>query len=151
MDARVGSKDDPVQKVRGIVFHPDGLLLMRRVRKNREGKNVEYHVFPGGGREVGETLEQCLMREVHEETGVHVKIEKEFARLNFEAKHEIFFVCRYLNGRVGSGTGAEFTEARIAQRGLYIAEVVPLKKVAELDLKPFKIKEKLIKELIEKS
>ena len=50
MDARVGSRDDPVQKVRGIVFHPDGLVLMRRIRNDREGKEIQYYVLPGGGR-----------------------------------------------------------------------------------------------------
>ncbi len=133
-----------MQKVRGIVFHPDGLLLMRRVRKNRDGKQVQYHVFPGGGREMGETNEQCLLREVFEEAGVRVKIEKEFARLKFEAKEEIFYICHYKGGRIGSGTGPEFTPARIKQRGLYIAEVVPIKVIPELDLKPYVIKQKLI-------
>jgi 8-oxo-dGTP pyrophosphatase MutT (NUDIX family) len=82
MDERVGTREDPIQKVRGIVFHPDGLLLMRRVRKNLKNpdEKITYYVFPGGGREVGETLEQCLHREVREEAGVRVKIEKEFAR-----------------------------------------------------------------------
>lgn len=147
MDARVGSREDPVQKVRGIVFHPQGLILMRRIRKNSQGVEVQYYVFPGGGREIGETLEQCLMREVHEEAGVDVKIEKEFARLNFETKEEVFFFCRYAGGKVGSGTGPEFTKARIEERGLYIAEIVPLEKIAELDLKPYTIKQKLLKEL----
>lgn len=147
MDARIGSKDDPVQKVRGIVLHRDGLVLMRRVRKNSRGEEVQYHVFPGGGREVGETLEQCLMREVHEEAGVNVKIDKEFARLVFETKEEIFFICHYRSGKVGSGSGPEFTPERIKQRGLYIAEVVPYDKIADLDLKPFTVKQKLVKEL----
>ena len=119
---------------------------MRRVRKNSHGDEVQYHVFPGGGREVGETLEQCLMREVQEEAGVTVKIEKEFARLNFETKEEIFFICQYKSGKVGSGTGPEFTADRIKQRGLYIAEVVPLEKIKDLDLKPYSIKQTFVKE-----
>lgn len=120
---------------------------MRRVRRNAQGAEVQYYVFPGGGREIGETLEQCLLREVHEEAGVNVKIEKEFARLVFETKEEVFYFCRYTGGTIGSGTGPEFTQARIQERGLYIAEVVPLNKIAELDLKPYTIKQKLLKEL----
>jgi len=145
MDERVGSRNNPVQKVRGIVFHPEGILLMRRIRKSMNGRGkVQYYVFPGGGRELGETLEQCVKREVLEETGVTVRVEKEFARLPFSTKEEIFFVCKYVDGEVGTGTGPEFTEARIRQRGLYIAEVVPLKSIAVLDLKPIAIKEKLL-------
>lgn len=120
---------------------------MRRIRRGPRGE-VIYYVFPGGGREMGETIEQCLHREVKEEAGVRVKIDAEFARLKFEAKEEIFFTCQYTGGKVGSGDGPEFTPARIRQRGEYIAEIVPLDKVASLDLKPYTIKEKLVKTLV---
>jgi 8-oxo-dGTP pyrophosphatase MutT (NUDIX family) len=146
MDERVGTKQDPIQKVRGIIFHPEGLLLMRRVRKDPKNpeRKIVYYVFPGGGREMGETLEQCLHREVQEEAGVRVKIEKEFICLRFETKQEYFFICHYTDGEIGSGNGPEFTLARIKQRGLYIAEVVPLSQIPEIDLKPYKIKRKLM-------
>lgn len=150
MDARVGSKNDPIQKVRGIVIHPDGLLLMRRVRKDlNTGQIIEYYVFPGGGREIGETIDQCLIREVKEEAGVRVRVGKEFARQRFEVKEEYFLFCDYIDGVVGSGEGPEFTEERIRERGLYIAEVVPFKKVLEIDLKPYSIRKKLIPYLTE--
>ena len=144
MDARVGTREDPIQKAKGIVVHPDGLLLLRRVIKNEAGKEIQYYVLPGGAREMGETIEQCMKREILEETGVRVRIEKEFARLKFEAKEEIYFVCKYIDGQVGSGEGPEFSTDWIEKRGLYIAEVVPVKKLAEIDLKPYSIKQKLV-------
>jgi mutator protein MutT len=144
MDARVGTRNDPIQKAKGIIMHPDGLLLLRRVRKNPLGVEIQYYVLPGGAREMGETIEQCMKREILEETGVRVRIEKEFTRLKFEAKEEVYFICKYVDGQIGSGEGPEFSADWIAQRGLYIAEVVPLKKLSEIDLKPYSIKQKLI-------
>lgn len=52
---------------RGIVYK-DGLYLIVRQAK------WDIYTFPGGGRELGETLEECCKREVLEETGVTVKI-----------------------------------------------------------------------------
>jgi len=146
MDEQVGSRRNPVQKVRGVVFHPEGIILMHRIRHSLKGKGkVQYYVLPGGGREIGETLEQSLVREVQEETGVFVRVEKEIGRLRYSTKEEIIFECRYLDGEVGTGTGPEFSKAWIKQRGLYIAEIFPLAKIHELDIKPIRIRELLRK------
>ena len=50
-----------VTSVRSLVFRGDEVLVVR----DPDG----YHVIPGGRREVGETLEETLRREVLEETG----------------------------------------------------------------------------------
>jgi mutator protein MutT len=148
MDERVGTKKDPLQKAKGIIMHPDGILLMHRIRKDAQGGEIQYYVFPGGGREIGETVEQCLQREIFEEAGVHVKVGREFARLKFEVKEEYYILCEYQSGVVGSGEGPEYSEEWIKQRGLYIAEVVPLFKVPQIDLKPYAIKRKLVEHLV---
>lgn len=59
--------------VRGIIFR-DGKIAMMHSRK------YDYYKLPGGGIELGETLEETLIREVREESGLIVKPEtiKEF-------------------------------------------------------------------------
>ena len=54
----------------GVLFRPDGAFLLT---SRPEGKvYAGYWEFPGGKLEAGETVEQALARELHEELGVEV-------------------------------------------------------------------------------
>ena len=50
-----------------IILKDEKLLLFRRVKPN-----AEYFVFPGGGTNEGETIEEALLREVQEELSLDV-------------------------------------------------------------------------------
>lgn len=52
-------------RVQGIVLVGDRILLARHARRD-----TRYWVLPGGHREVGETLEQALARELEEEAAI---------------------------------------------------------------------------------
>src|SRR5689334_14488997 len=53
----------------GALIIRDGKILLI----HRKKKGDEYWVLVGGGVEIGETVEQALVREVREETGLEVK------------------------------------------------------------------------------
>ena len=68
---REGGKDRAVVDVAvGVLLQPDGrfLLTSRPAGKVYAG----YWEFPGGKLEMGETVEQALRRELHEELGITV-------------------------------------------------------------------------------
>lgn len=61
-----------IQKVAAGVIHKDGKILIARRKSGKcVGANWE---FPGGKLEEGETLEECLIRELKEELDIEVEI-----------------------------------------------------------------------------
>ncbi len=58
----------PIVGVGGVVLSGGRVLLVRRSHPPLQGQ----WSIPGGAVELGETLEQAVIREVREETGVHV-------------------------------------------------------------------------------
>lgn len=54
---------------KAILIH-NGKLL---VTTYKEGEGI-YHLLPGGGQRIGETLDNTLKRECMEETGIEVKV-----------------------------------------------------------------------------
>ena len=59
------------QAVGAVVKHADGrVLLIRRARPPSQGE----WTLPGGKQEPGETLEETVVRELREETGLRVRV-----------------------------------------------------------------------------
>jgi len=83
----------PVVGVGAVVVHEGKVLLVQRGHEPLMG----YWSIPGGAVETGERLEQALLREVMEETGLAVKplfLTAVFERLmpDFEGKTEFHYV-----------------------------------------------------------
>lgn len=80
----------------GIVFNSDHsqVLLVKR-------QDIPLWVLPGGGVDPGETTEEALLREVHEETGYHVKIIRkcaEYTPVNTLASFTTIYECSIVSG-----------------------------------------------------
>lgn len=87
---------------KAVVIHDGRVLLVRAIVDGDD-----CYLLPGGGQEPGETLSEAVVREVFEETGLTVRVERllwinEFIGRNhfpgdprFEANHrvEITFQC----------------------------------------------------------
>jgi 8-oxo-dGTP pyrophosphatase MutT (NUDIX family) len=58
--------------VSAIIFSKDGKVLMGRKDPSKGGVYTDCWHIPGGGVDEGETLEQALIREVQEETGITI-------------------------------------------------------------------------------
>src|ERR1700758_5043972 len=58
----------PYLAVSAVIFRDGRVLIVRRGRPPAHG----LYTLPGGGVELGETLEQAIIREVREETGLAI-------------------------------------------------------------------------------
>ena len=78
---------------RAIIIENGRILLSYEV-------NTGVYLSPGGGLESGETFEECVIREVREETGNVVKILRPFINVNeyfYEKVYESkYFVCEII-------------------------------------------------------
>jgi mutator protein MutT len=98
--------------VGGVVVHDGKVLLIRRGKEPLRGR----WVVPGGTVELGETLEEALVREMKEETDLAVapvevltvfdRIQREGAAVSY---HYVIvdYLCRYEGGEARAGSDAE--------------------------------------------
>ena len=62
---------DRTVRYQAAIIHEELILLVKQQLES----GYEWWNVPGGGREAGETEEQCIVREVKEETNLDVKVE----------------------------------------------------------------------------
>lgn len=137
-------------RVAGIVPINDGFAFMHRVDVIKRKDFQNYYTFPGGGLEKGETLEEGTIREIKEEFGINVKIIRKLYEMNSEKfdQKEYFFLCEYIDGEFGTGTGPEFSnDPKYKDSGKYIPEIVKREEVKNLLLLPQEIKGNFVKDI----
>ena len=136
-------------RLAGIIPIENGFAFMHRVGVQNHPIG-DYYTFPGGGREGNETFENGTKREIKEEFGIDVEVERLLYKLENgeQNKTEYFFLCKYIGGKFGTGTGPEFSgDHRYAHRGKYIPEIIAKDDIENIQLLPTEIKEKFLEDL----
>jgi len=91
------------------------LLIARRRPDDMLGGLWE---FPGGKQEDGESLEECLRREIREELGIAIRVDGPFLRLDHGYSHFRItlhaFHCTYLNGAPSPLGCSDFRWVRVS-------------------------------------
>lgn len=128
------------QRVSAIIVNDKKILLIHRIKNN-----TEYYVFPGGGKEEGESDNDAVKREVKEETNLDVENIK-FAFDDTEIlpngdSNKFYFVA------VSDGEpkliGPELED--FSPSNYYNPEWIELKKIKDLTLFPTTGKNELLK------
>ncbi len=105
----------PIEKphihVTAGILRRDGRVLITR---RPEGRHLAgLWEFPGGKKENGETLEQCLVREIREELGMDVRPDKPILRVDHEYDEKRvtlhFYSCTPLTGEEPRGLEGQET------------------------------------------
>jgi len=89
-------KREPVAVSQAVILSEQRILLA--VRHDLRGWEL-----PGGHAQAGESTEDAMIREVHEETGHEVAIERcvgNYVRTGFRPHTASVFVCRVIGGRL---------------------------------------------------
>ena len=136
-------------RLAGVVPMGDGFAFMHRIGVQNHPVG-EYYVFPGGGQEGNETPEEGAIREIKEEFGIDVEIVKKLYEMENgeQNKKEYFFLCKYIGGEFGTGTGPEFSgNPKYAHRGKYIPEIISRKDVENITLLPYEIRDKFVEDV----
>lgn len=91
--------------VNAIIFDSSHVLLSLR-------RDIGWWNLPGGGLEPGETVDEALRREVREETGLEVELERLVGVYSKPQKNEVVlaFRCRVTGGQLSATE--EMSESR---------------------------------------
>jgi ADP-ribose pyrophosphatase YjhB (NUDIX family) len=86
-------------RTRGVIFDAQGRLLVQ----HHPGSGSDFYRLPGGGVRFREKLEDCLIREVREETGLEVAVDRLLWVRDFLAdvdyhSVEVFFLAHVTGG-----------------------------------------------------
>ena len=103
---------------RGIVIKDSLMLISHEVK-------TAWYVIPGGGLEDGETIEECCVREIREETGYIVKPVSHFLTIH-EYDEEYQYVNHYFLCEIVGKSEQNLTVGEI-ERGLIPAWIAPEK------------------------
>lgn len=138
-------------RVAGLIELNGGYALMHRKNVKKTDKPNrpygEYYVFAGGGLEENDaSMQDGARREILEEFGINVKVKEELCSRRVENEfEEHLFLCEYISGEFGSGTGPEFSGApEYADRGEFIPEIIKKEDFKKLRVLPEEFKEKII-------
>lgn len=105
------SEGHPVVGVGGVVVRDGRVLLIRRGKEPLRGR----WTVPGGTVELGESLEEALVREMEEETALRVEpveVLTVFDRIEREGDRVVYhyvivdFLCRWRGGEARAGSDA---------------------------------------------
>jgi 8-oxo-dGTP diphosphatase len=76
-----------------IIIENKSLLVIHRIKNGRE-----YYILPGGGIESNENIEAACIREVKEETGLHVTQLSPIFAYNNQGNSETYFRVQVISG-----------------------------------------------------
>ena len=122
-----------MSRAAALIIENSNVALIKRER-GREGK--VYYLFPGGKVEGYETVEEACIREIKEELGLDIVIDRPIAEVVFHDNVQTFFLCGTATGTFGSGTGEEYQPGLPESVGTYEPIWMKISDLSVFDVRP---------------
>lgn len=114
-----------MKEVSAAIIIEDGKVLLARRAKGE--KLAGYWEFPGGKREEGETIDECLVREIREELSLDIEVVGEFDTSDY----------KYPGGRIRLiGLLAEIRNGVVSKTVHDLVEWIDISSVLDYQLAP---------------
>lgn len=137
----MGNNNEKRIRAVGILLKGDEVLLINR--KNAK----EYFVFPGGGAEKGETIEQAVERELKEETSISISINRLLYKHIYDDNSEQFFyLCDYISGEPKLSDSSIENQNMLKGTDYYKPLWVKLNELKNLLVYPLEIRDLLLED-----
>lgn len=149
-----------IEEIDEVVVRTKALIINSKNEITLGYSNKTYQ-FPGGHLEIGETLEECLFREIEEETGMKIKnyeiipfekityYNKNYRNSGKNRKNEIYYYI------INTDLKIDMNKARLderEQKGNYIAKTLPINNIEQILVESIPdnpINETIIEEMLE--
>jgi 8-oxo-dGTP pyrophosphatase MutT (NUDIX family) len=126
----------------GIVIRDNVVLLMHRIKNGKE-----YYVFPGGGVEENESVEEAVLREVLEETTLKIKVGRKIYLHDYGESSGHYYLCDYIEGEPQLGDSIEKEIMEMGKGDYYNPLWVNIDKLEEMLVYPLEVRDWLIADL----
>lgn len=119
----------------GAVLVENGkVALIERLRSGRT-----YYVFPGGKVEDGEWPAEAATREVLEELGLVIEIQRLLAEVDYNHRLQYYFLAERLGGEFGTGQGEEMDSSPDSVMGSYKPVWMPVEELPQHTVYPTQV------------
>lgn len=129
-----------------LVFVNDGKILLLYRFKNGE----EYYVFPGGGIEDGESVEEAAVREAKEETGLDITLGKKLWEYENKDRLEYYYLVDRFNSELRLKIGGPEQDSQ-SSSNIYRLEWIPLARIKGIKLLPEIMRDRVSDEFLNRS
>lgn len=133
----MGNPPPPIEVGAALLFRRGRVLIAQRLPHGHLPGKWE---FPGGKREPGESIQECIRRELREELGIDVNVHEHVATADHNYPdirvHIDFFRCSWIGGNpisLGCADFAWISRQEIARYSFPAADAQLLRRLSLLD------------------
>jgi len=131
------------KRVSAIIIEKEKILLLHRIKFGKE-----YFVLPGGSVEENENNKDALIREVKEETGLDVEIERELWQVNngYDKRTQYIYLTSKYSGKLELGSPEK---ERQSEDNKYILEWCNIEDLKTIKFFPTEIKTNILETFLD--